>query len=365
MGSASTGAGRTRRLAWAGKCAINLFPMSKPLRLASLLVICGLCAAVVVQSRTIYLVREEVRHAMQATEAAQASEQIEKAKVERLSERNVAYEVEAKALRQKLAGPPTAPEAAAAVSPAAPGAPAAPGQTASADFGKALGKMFTDPEMKKMMRQQQGMAVRMMYGDLARELNLSPQEADQVMSLLADRQMEMSERGMAALNGGKDGQPAEEAGKGIVELKSKYDAQLQTLLGDRYPGFQEFDKTIGDRAILQQYQQQFAGSGQPLSDEQRAGLLRIMSEERAAMPPNEFSRGEADPAAQLKALSSDEKVHDLFAAQEELNRRVMARAGTVLNAEQLASFTDMQARMLQMQQMGIKMSRNMFGGAPK
>ena len=51
-----------------------------------------------------------------------------------------------------------------------------------------------------MMRGQQGVGVRMMYGDLAKELGLTPDEANQVMELLIDRQMDASSKAMNAVD---------------------------------------------------------------------------------------------------------------------------------------------------------------------
>ena len=45
------------------------------------------------------------------------------------------------------------------------------------DFGSMMQKMFTDPEMKKVMKSQQTMAMQMMYGDLRRNSELSAEES--------------------------------------------------------------------------------------------------------------------------------------------------------------------------------------------
>jgi hypothetical protein len=62
-----------------------------------------------------------------------------------------------------------------------------------------VGKMFNDPDMKKVMRSQQSMAISMMYGDLAKELGLAPDDAKQVMDIITERQMAMAEKGCKCL----------------------------------------------------------------------------------------------------------------------------------------------------------------------
>jgi hypothetical protein len=277
----------------------------------------------------------------------------------RLTERNQAFQAESEGLRKKLTGEDPTPATAAATADS--GKP----KTASADFSKALSKMYADPEMKKMMRGQQGMVVRMMYGELAKELGLNPEQADAVMKILAERGADAAERGMTMLNGKNDPDSVAKAAQETEATKSKYDAQLKDALGDKYDGFQNYEKSIADRAVMQQYQTQFTSSGQPLSDDQRSGLLQIMLEERGNMPPDVFNAANKDVAAQMKALSDDDTLHTYLASQEELNRRVMARAGSVLDENQLATLATAQKNLMQMQQFGLRMGRTMMNSKSK
>jgi hypothetical protein len=206
------------------------------------------------------------------------------------------------------------------------------------------------------------MAIRGLYGDMTKELGLSPDQTERVMQILSERQADLQEKGMAIMQAGDAKSPeAQKAQQDVDTLQAKYTADLQKELGSHYADFQNFEKTVGDRAVVGQYQQQFAAAGQPLSEDQRSGLVKIMTEERANMPANPWAQGQTNVRGQLDALSSDEAMHTLLASQEDFNRRVAARAADVLSPEQATAFTDMQNRMMQMQQMGIKMGRSMFG----
>src|SRR5687767_4686749 len=114
---------------------------------------------------------------------------------------------------------------------------------------KGVAKMFSDPEMRKVMRGQQGMVIKVMYGDLARELGLSPDEANQVMELLTDRQMEQASAGMKLMeNGGIDDKKMDEVGKQGQQTKEEYDRQLENILGkERFGQIAEYEKSMVDR----------------------------------------------------------------------------------------------------------------------
>ena len=235
------------------------------------------------------------------------------------------------------------------------------GQDEGGGFMKGLAKMFSDPKMKDAMRAQQAAGVNMMYADLARELGLAPDEARQVLALLADRQMEMTGKSMAAMGkSGLDATALTAAGKEAEASKAAYDEQLKAVLGDeRYAKFQDYEKSMGERFTLDQIQKQLAAGGTPLEPGQSQGLLAIMKEERAKAP-NPVSP--SDPSAQIKLMQSDDGVSTFLKSQEDFNRRVLDRARTVLSPDQMLTFEAAQKQQVEMQRMGAQMSREMFKG---
>jgi hypothetical protein len=246
--------------------------------------------------------------------------------------------------------------------PKAVGQGGAEGSGEQGGFMKGLAKMFTDPKMKDTMRAQQSMAMNMAYGDLARELGLAPDEARQVLALLADRQMELASRGMKAMEkGGTDPATLAAVGKETEAAKKAYDEQIKAILGDdRYKKFQDYEKTIGERFAMDQFQRQLSAGGTPLEGTQSKSLLDIMKQERARTPASPFDPGKTDVAAQTKALQSDEALNSWMQTQQDFNRRVLERARTVLSPDQILALEAAQKQQIDMQQMGVKMSREMM-----
>ena len=238
------------------------------------------------------------------------------------------------------------------------------GKEGFGDLGKMVGKMFTDPDMKKMIRSQQSMAINMMYGDLGKELGLAPDDAKQVMDILAERQMAMAEKGMAMLGKEKtDGKSVEDAGKEVQANKAEYDAQLESILGkDGFAKLGEYERTAGDRMVLQQYKQSLSAGGVPLNDQQSAGLMGIMKEERLKRPASPLDAGGQDIAGAMEALKDEKRLEKLLADQEAFDQGVRDRAHTVLTPDQMVQFENAQKQWSEMQKFGIKMGREMFKG---
>ena len=247
----------------------------------------------------------------------------------------------------------------------AEGAPAEEGAKAKApasDFGSVMKKMFTDPSSKKMMRNMQMMGVKMMYADLAKELGLKPEQANLVMELLGDRQMALTTKGMKMM-GGDAGEAAsvDEVGRDAAATNEDYDAQLENILGkDGMAQLTEFEKSVGDRMQLAQYQQAFVASGLPLDENESRGLLNIMKEERAKQAPSPLDPGAKDVGAAMKAMQSEETYHKLMADREAVDQRVLAKARVVLSPDKMVQFQTIQTQTAETMKSQIDLARGLL-----
>ena len=324
------------------------------------------CAAVLIaEEQRLGGLRQSLAQLQKDATAAQEQMNGDAAELKKLRERSTALAAESEQLRAHLTEAKTAaPETVAAGAAAGAGAKKDDPQGA---WMKGVAKMFKDPEMKKVMRTQQSMGIRMMYGDLGKELGLSTAEADKLMELIADRQMDASEKAMASVDDAeKDPAKLEQAGKDAQQVVTDYEAKLKTMLGpEKLAKLNEYERTLGDRMAIQQYTGSFSSAGQPLDDTQRAGLLQLMKEERLKVPAGPLDPGSKDVAASMKAMQSGEAMEKSLETQRQLQQRVYARAHTVLTPDQMNAFAEAQKAQLQMQEMGIKMGKAMFGGEKK
>jgi hypothetical protein len=232
-------------------------------------------------------------------------------------------------------------------------------------FGKEMGdmleKMMKDPSMREMMRSQQKAAINMMYGGLFKEINLSPEEKEKLTGILTETQMKSVENAKGLFGGTKEGEPPEDATKLLADAKKQSDAEIKALLGDeRYAQFTEYQKNIGERMQLDQLKTRLEGENLALQDAQSAQLLQAMKEEKAAVPapiPSDATQSPAD----VKSLMTSENIDKQLQWMDDYNRRVLDRAAQFLTPEQLKSYREMQEQQASMQQMGLKMAREMFG----
>ncbi len=334
---------------------------SLPILLAALV-----CAAVLIaEEQRLAGLRQSL--ALLQTNATAAQEQMNRdaAELKKLRERSTVLASESEQLREHLTeAKAAAPEAAAGGAGATADSAGAKKDDPQAGWMKGMAKMFRDPEMKKVMRTQQSMGIRMMYGDLGKELGLSTAAADQLLELIADRQMAATEKAMASMDGAeKDPAKLAQAGQDAQQVVTEYEAKLKAMLGpEKLAQLNDYERTLGDRMAMQQYAGSFAAASLPLDDPQRAGLLQIMKEERLKVPAGPLDAGSKDVAASMKAMQNGDALEKSLETQRQLQQRVYARAHTVLTPDQMNAFAEAQKQQLQMQEMGIKMGRAMLGG---
>ena len=251
-------------------------------------------------------------------------------------------------------------------SPMPPGAPQPGTDSGGKGMMEGFAKMFSTEEGKKMMRAQMSMAMKMQYGTLAKDLKLDPKAADQVLSLLADRQAALSEATFGAMkNGALDDAAGKEIGTKAGALQKEYDEKLKTVLGEEgMTQLKDYERTLGDRMMLTMHEQQFATAGSPLEQTQRDGLLQIMKEERMKTPESAFDMSnKGDPSKQIAAVRDDAAVEKWLKQEEDYQQRVLQAATQALSPDQINTLRESFRQQADMQRFGIKMSKEMFKGS--
>jgi hypothetical protein len=238
---------------------------------------------------------------------------------------------------------------------------------------KGFSKMFQSEEGKKMMKSQMGMVTKMQYADLARLLKLSPQEAEQVMTLLSERTQAMAEESFKAMGSGSfDAAGQKEMAAKSEAIKKDYDQKIKAVMGEgKYGELQTYEKSLGDRMMLAQFDQQFASSGAPLQSAQKDQLLSIMADERAKSPPRDFDTTGLNPGKGADLFNNEAAMERFFQQELDYQQRVLRRAPGALGPDQVNALQQAFQQYSEMQKFGMSMAKQMFkpqsgntGGAP-
>jgi len=229
-------------------------------------------------------------------------------------------------------------------------------------FGAAMAKMMEDPEMMKVIREQQRVKMDSLYSPLVKKVNLTPEEANQFKDLLANNMMSGATKA-TSLFGANSSTKRTEALRALNAEQKDIEQQIREFLGEsRYAEYQDYQQTVAERMQLNQFRLQNAGGEGALTDQQVEQLLGVMKEEKQAVTA---ATGQAFPvagqdASNLEAMFSKEGAEKLLQAQETISQRVYDRARDILSPDQLVSFCSFQTNQLQMMRMGINMARKLM-----
>ncbi|HVM59480.1 MAG TPA: hypothetical protein VMV72_01310 [Verrucomicrobiae bacterium] len=250
-----------------------------------------------------------------------------------------------------------------AKSPASPLTSTSPASAPSAESGArtttnafaGLASMLKDPQMKEMVRAQQKMMVEQMYGSLYKKLGLSPADEDSLKKLLEDRQMALTDAGLAAMSG--SGTDMKQVGEQTKDIKAQYDKQIQDLLGPQgYSAFQQYDQTVAERTQVNLFKQNLSADN-ALTEQQENDLVDAMYQARKALPENSLLNSKTRDPLQF----TDDAIAEAMKQQEQLQKQYAESASSILTPAQLDQFTKFQQQMATMQAAGMKMAQQMFG----
>jgi hypothetical protein len=233
-------------------------------------------------------------------------------KAERADLQKRAWDLEKlnKQLRDQLAAQRPAGDAAEALLAAASGeAPpdrrdrggrGGPGGTNPLQQFAALRDLMAKPEVQALMSVQQKAAVEARYAALFKNLNLTPAQADQLKTVLADRQTTMQDVMSAALDQGLDPRRDREAYQKLMDgARADVNASIKAVIGDSgFAQFETYEKTMPQRNIVNQLQQRLSYSDTPLTGTQADQLVQILANNtpppapRPAGPPGQPPAGD-------------------------------------------------------------------------
>jgi hypothetical protein len=243
-------------------------------------------------------------------------------------------------MRRQESGVHTVPEAATRVA-------------SDADSGRLADNMshiLKDPGMIGMVREYTTGEISNQYAPLSARLNLAPEAAGKLYSVLAAHDLSVMEQ-CAALGTRASGEAVSNV---LVCAFTEKENQLQSLLGaDGYTRYQEFTERLPDQLLVEQWKADFAEH--PLSAEQQQLLLQLTKGESA-----ETANGGTAKAEDLSPAGAVAQFEQEVRRQEEIDQRVRERAGGFLSAEQLGALATWQTNRLTGLQMKATFARKAF-----
>jgi hypothetical protein len=236
------------------------------------------------------------------------------------------------------------------------------------ESGNPFGAMFKDPKMKEMIVAQQkafmGPMIDKTYASFVQQAGLTPEQTATFKDLLQKKMMVGASMGMSMLDGSLDADKRAELTKQIKSETDGFDSQIKQFLGDdNYQAFQSFEKSVPDRMSVNQFRDQLASSGTPLTPAQESQLVQAMTDTRSSFTfTTDFSNRKAAGEDWASMLNED-SLSKYEQEKAQYDQQVLTKAGQFLSPDQVTALTQFSEAQRNMQMVGMKMAAKMF--APK
>lgn len=245
------------------------------------------------------------------------------------AERQLGSELEARIVALQSA--PGAAATTGVMTPATEGSRPAVEPGATLDAGTSQGvesmavaydKLLTSTEGREFTRAMLRLNMDRQYPDAARELGLDEEELDKLFNLLANR---MADQQVARRADG-----AAPDGVSREQRESSYEREVAAQLGDRYPRWQQYQQTLGERRAEDwkrlagaQLRSAISAADQPVGEAQFQSLQAALAAEESRF--NQEVRFQPGLEQQVQRMSA-------------LNRRLVDVASAHLDAAQLERY---------------------------
>lgn len=221
-----------------------------------------------------------------------------------------------------------------------------------------ISALLDNPEFNKLWTQEQKDRVKLAYAGLFKHLNLTPDQADKLDSLLVERQMSAMDVLSAARTEGVTGR--DQIGALLQQASSQIDSQIQSLLGpDGYAQYTNYQQTAPQRNQVNELQTRLAAAGVPqLQDFQTDQLTQVLAQN--SQPGGGGQRGGGSFGAMGGIMGG---IFGTTVTGPTITPAAVTQAGSVLTADQLQALQQMQQEQAAQQQI-MSLLRQSFSGSP-
>jgi hypothetical protein len=218
-------------------------------------------------------------------------------------------------------------------------------------------RMLKDPEYRALMRAQHRLNMQRSYADIGLFMNLSDDETERLLDLLAEQALQSMEQRPRF---GRMGPPTEDEVRDMQrtfeEQRKNNEAEIAALLGPKYSEWQQYQQSGWARMQVSNLRQALALSNEPLRTEQVKPLIDAITREQQQLAPraqglNMGATGR--PTAEMMARWTEERIEQTKQAHE----RIRLAVSGLLSPSQYEQLRRQQEQEIQMQELHARQQR--------
>lgn len=222
-----------------------------------------------------------------------------------------------------------------------------------------LSKITANPQIKKMMRDQQKLGMSVIYKGFAKNLNLTPEMTDKLNDLLADNVMDNIDLITQALH---DGKTRGEIDQIFANSEQQLEGNIGSLLGDdAVTKYKDYNQNLASTLSSDQFESMLTGDTSEKA-QKKAQIQEIMQEETVAAVQNAGlpSDYQVVPMLNFANIASPEEGEQSLAMLDGIYSNVEARSSSFLTPGEMASFQSFRTNAISNSRAALSVNRTMM-----
>lgn len=229
----------------------------------------------------------------------------------------------------------------------------------------ALSGITANPEMSKMIRDQQKLGLGMVYKGFAKAGNLPPEKMEELNNLLADEVMTNINHITAVLRDGKTGKALDDV---FAKAEAETKERVKALLGpEAFAKYEEYSKQMASYITAEQFKSMLPGDKEAKESKARQMYELMEAEKEKALAARGLSSDhQLIPTLNFRNIASQEEAEMSLQLLDEIYGQVAVRAGNFLSPEDLDKFAEFRKMAVNNNRVALTVNRKLMApGANK
>lgn len=222
-----------------------------------------------------------------------------------------------------------------------------------------LSKATASPEARKMMREQQKFGMAMLYKDLGKIAEITPEQGEKLSDLLADHIMDNVENVTVAL---REKMTPDQLTELFGTQEEKLNEKVRELIGeDGLSKYRDYTKDLLGSISAQQFKAMMTGENDAKEEKARKMAEVLRAEARALLAENGLPPDyQILPMLNFRNIASESEAEKSLKLLDSLYVRAAGKLGGVLSEEELKKLEEFRAKARENSQGALVMNRNLM-----
>ena len=227
-----------------------------------------------------------------------------------------------------------------------------------------LSGITANPEMSKMIRDQQKLGLGMIYKEFGKRANLPPEKLEELNNLLADHVMTNIAHITAVL---REGKSPEQMDQVFAQQEAETNEKVRDLVGpEAFTQFQDYNRNLASYLTAEQFKGMLTGDKEAKEAQGKQMYELMQQETQKALADRGLDKDfQTVPTLNFRNIASEQEADRNLQLLDSIYDRVQAAAGSFLSPEELKKFAEFRKMAINNNRIALTVNRKLMAPPAK